>query len=217
MEFLLIIPIGLYMLFFIPAFMFTWEGSVFEGIGCYGWVCMIIGFPGAVLALLIKGVFALFKLPGQIKAEKEQQIRIQQAVLEEQKLRQQQINNEKAYKEHLNKVKNVTYPNSKYTKEIVDIITAKGECPYSIEVKSNGLTIRFENFTQNYIFRAHQLPDMDENEEKIFAEVLNDKLNNKYCLSEMVEVHNFKHSDGTYGDYTTHSGTRMSLKVTKSF
>ena len=62
MEFLLIIPIGLYMLVFIPAFMFTWEGSVFEGIGCYGWFCMLVGFPGALLALLIKGIIKLFKL-----------------------------------------------------------------------------------------------------------------------------------------------------------
>ena len=63
MGLLIIILIGLYMLVFIPAFMFTWEGSVFDGIGCYGWFCMAAGFPGALLALLIKGIIALFQLP----------------------------------------------------------------------------------------------------------------------------------------------------------
>lgn len=72
MEFLIIIPIALYMLVLIPAFMFTWEGSVFEGIGCCGWLCVILGFPGALLALVIKLVVKMVKYP----IEKERQERI---------------------------------------------------------------------------------------------------------------------------------------------
>ena len=43
-----------YLLVLIVAFMFTWEGSVDRYLGCSGWLCVILGFPGALLALLIK-------------------------------------------------------------------------------------------------------------------------------------------------------------------
>ena len=34
-----------------------------------------------------------------------------------------------------------------------------------------GLTFYFENSTKSYVYRSHGLPDMDQNEEKIFANV----------------------------------------------
>ncbi|MBQ0083485.1 MAG: hypothetical protein KBS52_01805 [Clostridiales bacterium] len=58
MEIIVGILIVLYLIFFcFPAFMITWEGSVFEGIGCYGWLTMIIGYPGWIFALILKLIF----------------------------------------------------------------------------------------------------------------------------------------------------------------
>ena len=217
MEFLLIIPIGLYMLVFIPAFMFTWEGSVFEGIGCYGWFCMLVGFPGAILALLIKGVIKLFKLPGELKAEEERQRRAQQQAIEQRKREEQEAHNKRKYQNALIEKRDKIYPNSPVTKEIVGIITQGNELPHSIELNSMGLTFYFENSTKSYVYRSHGLPDMDQNEEKIFANVLNQKLNNRYTITEMTKYHSFKHSDGTLDGYTMHIGTKMLLKTTRTF
>lgn len=217
MEFLLVIPIGFYLLFLIPAFMFTWEGSVFDGIGCYGWICMFVGFPGALLALIIKCIIGLVKIPGEMKRAQERRIR------EQKKRNQQRIREEqeairlKEYNKSLSEKREKIYPNSPVTREIVEIITKKKELPYSIEINNAGLTFRFENMVQSYVFRAHGLPDMDQNEEMIFAEVLNKKLNNQYLVNEMEKYHSFTHSDGTLGGYKMHIGTKMELKVTRTF
>lgn len=217
MEFLLIIPIGLYMLVFIPAFMFTWEGSVFEGIGCYGWFCMLVGFPGALLALLIKGIIKLFKLPGELKAEEERQKRAQQQAVEQRRREEQEAKNKRIYQDSLIEKRDKIYPNSPVTREIVEIITQGKELPHSIELNNAGLTFYFENFTKSYVYRTHGLPDMDQNEEKIFADVLNQKLSNRYSVTEMTKYHSFKHSDGTLDGYTMHVGTKMLLKTTRTF
>ena len=134
MEFLIIIPIALYMLVFIPAFMFTWEGSVFDGIGCYGWLCMLIGFPGALLALFIKLAIKLFKLPAETRNRREQQIREQQLAQEERRLEEQARLKQQEYQISLEQKRNSIYPNSPITKEIVDMITANTLLPYSVEV-----------------------------------------------------------------------------------
>lgn len=217
MEFLLIIPIGLYMLVFIPAFMFTWEGSVFEGIGCYGWFCMLVGFPGALLALLIKGIIKLFKLPGELKAEEERQRRAQQQAVEQRRREEQEAKNKRIYQDSLIEKRDKIYPNSPVTREIVEIITQGKELPHSIELNNTGLTFYFENSTKSYVYRTHGLPDMDQNEERIFADVLNQKLSNRYSITEMTKYHSFKHSDGTLDGYTMHIGTKMLLKTTRTF
>ena len=217
MEFLLIIPIGIYMIFLIPAFMFTWEGSVFEGIGCYGWVCMFIGFPGAILALIIKGVIKLINLPEEKKAEEERRIRQRQQEEEERKYQEQAAAEQKVYQDSLVEKRNKIYPNSPITAEIVKIITQSRELPYSIELNKTGLTFYYENGTKSYVFRAHGLPNMDRNEEEIFANVLNQKLNNRYLISEITKYDSFPHGDGTFGGCTIHLGTRMELKVTRNF
>lgn len=217
MEFLLIIPIGLYMLVFIPAFMFTWEGSVFNGIGCYGWFCMLLGFPGALLALLIKGIIKLFKLPGEIKAEEEHQRCAQQQALEQRRREEKEANDKRLYQNSLIEKRDKIYPNSPVTKEIVEIMMRGGELPYSIELNNTGLTFYFENSTKSYVYRSHGLPDMDQNEEKIFAGVLNQKLSNRYSITELTKYHSFKHSDGTLDGYTVHIGTKMVLKTTRTF
>lgn len=217
MEFLLIIPIGLYMLVFIPAFMFTWEGSVFNGIGCYGWFCMLLGFPGALLAWLIKGIIKLFKLPGEIKAEEEHQRCAQQQALEQRRREEQEAKNKRIYQDSLIEKRDKIYPNSPVTREIVEIITQGKELPHSIELNNTGLTFYFENSTKSYVYRTHGLPDMDQNEEKIFADVLNQKLSSRYSVTEMTKYHSFKHSDGTLDGYTMHIGTKMLLKTTRTF
>lgn len=217
MEFLLIIPIVLYMLVFIPAFMFTWEGSVFGGIGCYGWFCMLVGFPGALLALLIKGIIKLFKIPGELKAEEERQRRAQQQVVEQRRREEQEAKNKRIYQDSLIEKRDKIYPNSPVTREIVEIITQGKELPHSIELNNAGLTFYFENSTKSYVYRTHGLPDMDQNEEKIFADVLNQKLSNRYSITEMTKYHSFKHSDGTLDGYTMHIGTKMLLKTTRTF
>ena len=53
---IIVVLFVVYLLFLIPACMFTWEGSTFDGIGCYGWVCMIVGFPGVIIALIAKAI-----------------------------------------------------------------------------------------------------------------------------------------------------------------
>lgn len=205
------------MLVFIPAFMFTWEGSVFEGIGCYGWFCMLVGFPGALLALLIKGIIKLFKLPGELKAEEERQKRAQQQAVEQRRREEQEAKNKRIYQDSLIEKRDKIYPNSPVTREIVEIITQGKELPHSIELNNAGLTFYFENSTKSYVYRTHGLPDMDQNEEKIFADVLNQKLSNRYSVTEMTKYHSFKHSDGTLDGYTMHMGTKMLLKTTRTF
>lgn len=205
------------MLVFIPAFMFTWEGSVFEGIGCYGWFCMLVGFPGALLALLIKGIIKLFKLPGELKAEEERQRRAQQQAVEQRRREEQEAKNKRIYQDSLIEKRDKIYPNSPVTREIVEIITQGKELPHSIELNNTGLTFYFENSTKSYVYRTHGLPDMDQNEERIFADVLNQKLSNRYSITEMTKYHSFKHSDGTLDGYTMHIGTKMLLKTTRTF
>ena len=62
-------------LFCFPAFMFVWEGSESysisgyfspkaDGIGCYGWICIIVGFPGAIIGLIASGVRQKIKNKG---------------------------------------------------------------------------------------------------------------------------------------------------------
>ena len=225
MEFLLIIPIGFYMLFVIPAFMFTWEGlsdlhydpGYFFHIGCFGWVCMIIGFPGAMIALFIKGIIKLFKLPGEMKEKQEREERERQNAIEQGKRAEQAKREEIAYQKSLAEKRDRIYPNSPVTKEIVEIITKGNELPYRIELDYNGLNFLFENKKQAYVFRSHGLPGMDRNEQTIFANVLNQKLNGRYSISENTKYNSFTHSDGTVDGYTTHVGTIMELKVTRTF
>lgn len=205
------------MLFFIPAFMFTWEGSVFDGIGCSGWFCMLLGFPGALLALIIKGIIKLFKLPGEMKAEKEHQRRAQQQALEQRKYEEKEANDKRIYQNSLVEKKDKIYQNSPVTREIVQIITQNSELPYSIELNNTGLTFYFEDLTKSYVYRSHGLPDMDQNEEKIFADVLNQKLDSRYSITEMTKYHLFQYSDGTHDGYTMHIGTKMILKTTRTF
>lgn len=213
MGILLIIPIGLYMLVFIPAFMFTWEGSVFNGIGAYGWFCMFVGFPGAVVALLLKGIVKLIKLPWELKAKKERQRRSLQLELEQRRREEEKARKEKALIEKATK----KYSNSPLTKEIVEIIPQGNELPYSIELKSTGMTFYFENSTRSYVFRSHELPDMDEIEEKVFAGVLNQKFGNRYSITEETKLESFQHSDGTIVGFTKHICTKMLRKSTRTF
>lgn len=217
MEFLIIIPIALYMLVFIPAFMFTWEGSVFDGIGCYGWLCMLIGFPGALLALFIKLAIKLFKLPAETRNRREQQIREQQLAQEERRLEEQERLKQQEYQISLEQKRNSIYPNSPITKEIVDMITANNLLPYSVEVKGTGVIACFEGFTKQYVFKSHSLPDMDRNEQQIFADVLVDKLNRQYTVRELTKYHSFMHSDGTPGGWTEHISFLLERKITRSF
>lgn len=214
MKFLLIIPVGTYILVLFSAFMLTWEGL--KGIDCFGWLCVFVGFPGVILALLIKGIIKLFKLPREIKAQEERQKRAQQQAIEQRKREEQEENIRMVYQSALVKKRNEIYPNSPVTKEIVGIIVHDNELPHSIELNSTGLTFYFENATKSYVYRTHGLPDMDENEEKIFADVLNQKLSNRYSVTEMTECYSFKDGDDTFV-YTTHTGTKMLLKTTRTF
>lgn len=217
MEFLIIIPIILYMFVLVPAFMFTWEGSVFEGIGCYGWFCMFVGFPGALLALLIKGIIKLFKLPGEIREKEESERRKNQEFLERCKQEKEEEERQLKYERSLIDKKENVFPNSPATKDIINIITGSGVLPYLVELKNNGATIYFENSTKTYIYASHGFPNMDQNEEEIFANVLNNKLDNRYSISEEKEYHSFKYSDGTPGVNSTHISYKMNLIATREF
>ena len=55
---ILIVSIA-YSVVLIPSFMFAWEGDLY-GIGLSGWFCLLVGFPGALLALLIKLLIRVF-------------------------------------------------------------------------------------------------------------------------------------------------------------
>lgn len=224
MAVLIIILIGIYMFFLIPAFMFTWEGlsdfeepSYFLSIGCSGLLCMLIGFPGVIIALLIKGIIKLINLPKEREEHKKRLEYIQRQQEEQRRNKEQEALRKKEYQESLDKKRKYIYPNSPVTREIVTIVTRNHSFPYSIEITAKRLVFYFENNTQSYVFQAHKLPNMDENEERIFAEVLNQKLDNQYHISNMTDCRNIKYGDGTDGVYSVHIGTKMSLKVTRSF
>lgn len=159
-------------------------------------------------------------LPEDIKVKKEQEEsekRVAEAKIKHQK---QEEERRKAYQAELDKKREIIYPNSPVTREIVNLITRGNEYPYSIEINHSGLTFHFENRTSSYVLRSHGLPDFDLDEERIFAEVLNAKLSYKYTIRD-----NKKDSFHQYGDafdgfvdvISTHISTIMELKISRSF
>lgn len=70
MDFLIIVPLALYMLFVIPAFMFMWEDATLKGIGCSGLLCVIVGFPGTLLALILKPIVKSHERSRRTKQDK---------------------------------------------------------------------------------------------------------------------------------------------------
>lgn len=215
MEILIVIFLILWVVFFcLPAFMLLWESAGFFEMGCYGWLCIIVGFPGALLALLIKTVFVL---PKEQKAQRERWL-LEQERLNEQRNREELERNKQAqYQRDLEEKRNRIYPNSPITMEIVGIMSQNSRLPYAVDINYEGLTFYFENSTLRYIFRAHGLSNMDENEQQVFAEVLNQRLQRRYAIRKMTKLHSFNYSNGELGAITVYLGVKMELIPTNSF
>ena len=212
-----IIFIIINLFFIVQAFRSVWNSFNGEKIGLFGWICIFIGMTGALLAVLIKGVMKLFKIPKDIISKRAYRIYAQEQEQEKQQREKQEEERQREYQKSLLEKRESIYPNSPYTKEIIEIITRNNELPYAIEINNQGLTFYFENDKKSYVFAAHELPDMDQSEEKIFADVLNQKLNNKYTIEEVTKYHSFTHSDGTLDGFSIHVATKMKRKVTKTF
>lgn len=207
----------LYLLFLIPAFMFTWEGSVFDGIGCYGWVCMIVGFPGALIALIAKTIKESYKKKQQkirnIEYEKEKAIRDEQT----------RIQKDREEKEHRTKINELErkFSNGDLVKEVFQRISRHiNEKPYKIEIKTDCITIYYENSTDNFVYASHGFPNFAFNDDGslfAFANVLNFKLGNKYANNYNSKYHPFNHSDGTPGGWSEYIGRTLTLQSNRSF
>lgn len=208
----------MYTPFLIASFMFTWQED--NGwIGCSGLICTIIGFPGAILALLIKILIELFKSQMERKRYKkvDDQTIFKWQQIEEQN-RKNKEDKERAHQKVLRETREKMH-NSPITKEIVEFILRDEEFPFSIEVKNDRLTLNYENSTKSYIFRTHGLPNMDQDEADIFAEVLNQKLNNKYIVHKSFDKPIEKYfEDGVFRTIGyEHIGTTLELKITRTF
>lgn len=203
---------AIYLLFLIPAFMFTWEGDL-NGIGCSGWICMIIGFPGVVIALIIRGIKG--GIDYRNKKAYDKKFSEESRVREDQD-KQHLEKNETAQQEQLKKLRDI-YQNSPITEEIKERILRNGMLPYLIEITNKGLMMKYENDSDNYIFRSNGLADLNRDEYVVLAEVLNDKLSNKYTCNENTKVHYFTYADGERGSWTEYTGVIMELKITRKF
>ena len=138
----------------IPAFMFTWEGSTFDGIGCYGWVCMIVGFPGVIIALIAKAIKNSY--------EKKQDI-----------IRNREYEKENEEKKRRIKIKNLEnkFNNGDLVREVFQrICLNKNEKPYKIEIKTDCIIIYYENSTDNFVYASHGFPNFEINDaDEIFC------------------------------------------------
>ena len=97
---------------------------------------------------------------------------------------EEQARKNKEDKERAQKLLRERMYNSSITKEIVEFILREENMPYAIKVDSFGLKLHYEDLTKSYIFRSHELPNLNKEEEVTFAYILNEKLNNKYIVSD---------------------------------
>lgn len=158
----------------IPAFMFTWEGSTFDGIGCYGWVCMIVGFPGVIIALIAKAIKNSYEKKQDIirnrEYEKEKAIRDEESRIQMEK---EKIQKEKEEKKRRIKIKNLEnkFNNGDLVREVFQrICLNKNEKPYKIEIKTDCIIIYYENSTDNFVYASHGFPNFEINDaDEIFC------------------------------------------------
>lgn len=106
------------------------------------------------------------------------------------------------------------YSYSPETQRIIEIIKQGNKLPYKILFKSDRITIFYENGMDEFVFRAHQLSDMNEENSEIFAKVINQKLGSVYDFSEESRFHV---TDNSFGGWTEHIGFKLELKITRSF
>lgn len=206
--------------FCLPAFIITlMEDSIFDFMEMAFFT--LIGFPGTALAIIVRLIIGLCKGTYKILEDQRREAEIQEyaqkrAIQEEQQRRTSEAERKRYEAELQNKRYNI-FPNSRVIKELLELIRQVNCYPYEIEIKSNGVWYSFEGFAKEYIFRAHNSPDLNSDEEKIFASVLNEKLGNRYTIKEESKIHSFTHYDGEPGFTTVHISTKLLLKVTGSF
>lgn len=153
----------IYLIVLIAAFMLTWDDSNSIGIGCSGWFCVIIGFPGAILALICKGIaksaekskskkWAVQAQINQEKNEEEEQARKQEQEILENEQRKKwysRLKSSKIANDVINEIfafynKYNVYPN------IIRVYTYKIVCYY------NGSVVI------DYIYEHHNIKNLPE-------------------------------------------------------
>lgn len=206
---LVIVSFIIYLVFLIPAFMFTWEEE-YSGIGCYGCFCLIIGFPGAILALIIKAI----KKKANIAREKNY---AEERRKKHEKERYERELKEREYKAKISKLREL-FHNSEITKEIKQRILKNEKYPYLIDVSVERVIMKYENFTDNYVLNANGFPNLNHIDECIaLAEVLNENLYDRYTYRKNEKVHEITYSDGEHGCWVENISVVMNLKPTRSF
>lgn len=168
------------------------------------------GFIGAIIGLIVN-LCQRAKLKEEQKLEDEKNQRMYE---ENRRIEEKRLADEKLAKKNEQARLTEKYYYSSETQRIIEIIKQGNKLPYKILFKSDRITISYENGMNEFVFRAHQLPDMDKDNSEVFAKVINQKLGNIYDFSEESRYHVI---DNSIGGWTEHIGFKLELKIIKSF
>lgn len=157
-------------------------------------------------------IFIIYSVENK-KEEKLKEQEAQQRIIAERKRKEQEEAKQKAYRDSLVK----KYSNSSVTKEILEMVKSDDSLPFTIEIQSDRITFSYENRTNAYVFKARGLPNLIQEDEKVFADVLNQKLDNKYSVRENTKLYTGEYSDGEKYYNSIYISTILELKTTRTF
>lgn len=167
----------------VPAFFFTYEKNgpidIFEG--CQVAICVILGFPGAILGFLIRG---------NIDARN-------QAQYEESERQRRIAAHEQAQKTALLRTKRIGYyAKSSLLPEVIKFVTRHGT-PYDIFVNTSGISVSRLNghdhnigiYKYTYVFVENGIENLADNNVEVYAlgHAINNALGNHFTI---IECHN---------------------------
>lgn len=132
----------IYLMFLIPAFMFVWEwelGGYNGGLGCTGFVCMVVGFPGALFAVICRLIKWWYE--NRLEKKRREENEIEEAIQRENRMRIEEEQRRKLQEYTAQRVDH--YMNSAKVDEIVRALAQRGPL-YRVVISRSEITVHHE-------------------------------------------------------------------------
>lgn len=174
-------------------------------------VCSVVG---AITGIIVKKQEKRREVKKKEQQILNEKIERQREAEKQEKIRQEEIE----YERKINSIA-IKFYNSELMEEIARRLMDVKDYPYIVEIRTENILFKYENTTDNYVFRSHGFPNVSSEDEQIaLGNALNEKvLSNKYSVEKETKSHTFEYSDGTFGTWTEYIGVNMLLNTTRNF